>query len=398
MRSAKKNLRIVCLIIGVLIVIGVFFASGEVQETFAESPSFQTTPLPIISVPMSNEDCLECHNLPNMYTTLPSGETLNLSVDASLYRNSAHGRQGYACVQCHTDITGFPHPELDAQDRRDVTLYMTKSCEGCHREEYELYMQGDHAQLLEEGDKDAAVCTDCHGFHDLEKFEGLRTDIAQACRKCHAEIYDEYKRSIHGEALVREYNLDVPTCVDCHRNHANMGPDQPGFHLFSPQICARCHANETLMNRYDINTDVFETYVADFHGTTIVIFEKIAPDQETNKAVCVDCHGVHSILPPEDVSSTVYKQNLLDTCRRCHQEATLNFPDAWLSHYRPDPEHNTIVYLVDLFYQFFIPGTLGLMAVFVVTDFWRRRIRPSIPDEIPDEADTIPEEEGENTE
>lgn len=129
------------------------------------------------------------------------------------------------------------------------------------------------------------------------------------------------------------------------------------------------------MSRYGVNTNVFDTFVADFHGTTVRIFERIAPDQETNKPTCIDCHSVHNIRSPDDVDSTVFKQNLIGTCQRCHPDATPNFPDSWLRHYDPDIENNTIVFLVDQFYRFFIPGTLGAMAIFVVTDFWRNKLR-----------------------
>ena len=39
----------------------------------------------------------------------------------------------------------------------------------------------------------------------------------------------------------------------------------------SPELCASCHADEELMAPYDISTDVFETYVDDFHGTTVIL-------------------------------------------------------------------------------------------------------------------------------
>jgi hypothetical protein len=161
--------------------------------------------------------------------------------------------------------------------------------------------------------------------------------------------------------------------VDCHNNHSNAGPEEhPEFHLLSVQICAQCHADEQLMSRYEVNTDVFDTYVADFHGTTVTIFEKIAPDQQTNKPVCIDCHGVHDIRSPEDAQSSVIKANLIDTCQRCHPEASVDFPDSWLSHYPPDLEHNTIVFVVDVFYLIFIPGTILVFLVFIGTDVWRR--------------------------
>ena len=54
------------------------------------------------------------------------------------------------------------------------------------------------------------------------------------------------------------------------------------------------------MSKYGISTQVVNTYVADFHGTTVTLFEKISPDQITNKPVCFDCHGVHNIKKVDD--------------------------------------------------------------------------------------------------
>jgi hypothetical protein len=126
------------------------------------------------------------------------------------------------------------------------------------------------------------------------------------------------------------------------------------------------------MTKYDISTDVFETYVADFHGTTVTLFEQQSPDQETNKAVCYDCHGVHNILPATDEHSQVIKDNLLTTCRQCHPDANANFPDSWTSHFRPSPEHNPLVYWVNVFYQLLIPTVLGGFLLFIGTDLYRR--------------------------
>ena len=369
-RKALGVLLIPILLVGISLV-----PAGWGRASDQVSPALQTTPLPIDRVPMSDEACLECHSNPNMVLPLPSGEKVSLTVESVLYKTSVHGREGYACVQCHTDITGFPHPEQDFQDTRDLTIYMSRSCRECHPQATDAYDQGAHAANQASGKKEAAVCADCHGSHSIREFSNLRTRIAAACQQCHAEIYNTYKNSVHGKGLLEDFNPDVPTCIDCHDYHRNAGPTNEGFHLFSPQICAKCHDNEDLMAKYDINTRVFDTFVADFHGTTVTIFERVAPDQETNKPVCIDCHGVHNIKPPDDVTSTVFKQNLLATCQRCHPDATPNFPDAWLRHYDPDPTHNTLVYLVNLFYKIFIPGTLSIMAIFVVTDFWHNKIR-----------------------
>ncbi|MCJ7823374.1 MAG: hypothetical protein MUP44_00590 [Anaerolineales bacterium] len=129
------------------------------------------------------------------------------------------------------------------------------------------------------------------------------------------------------------------------------------------------------MDKYGISTDVFETYVSDFHGTTVAIFEAIAPDQETNKPVCIDCHGVHDMKMVDDPESKVIRTNLLTTCQRCHPDAEKNFPESWLSHYQPSPDKAPLVYYVNLFYKLLIPGVLGAMGAFVIADGARRTIR-----------------------
>ena len=125
------------------------------------------------------------------------------------------------------------------------------------------------------------------------------------------------------------------------------------------------------MEKYDISTDVFDTYVADFHGTTVTLFEQEDPNVETNKAVCYDCHGVHAIKDPDDPEAGI-KANLLETCQQCHPDATANFPDSWTSHFRPSLQHNPLVFLVNLFYQIVIPATLGFFGFMVATDVYRR--------------------------
>jgi hypothetical protein len=129
------------------------------------------------------------------------------------------------------------------------------------------------------------------------------------------------------------------------------------------------------MNKYGISTDVMDTYVADFHGTTQVLFNDQSEDATFNKPVCYDCHGVHDIAPADDPEKgLLVQQNLLARCQDCHPDATENFPAAWLSHYIPSPENNQLVYFVDLFYKILIPVVIGGMALLVTMDFSRRSL------------------------
>ena len=334
---------------------------------------------------VGNEYCLSCHGQPDQIKDLPSGERLYLTIDPRLYADSVHGQGGYACVQCHTDIRTFPHPESKAQDRRDVTLSMYTTCKQCHSGNFEKTLDSVHQKALEEGNKNAAVCSDCHNPHAQQRLTHPDTrqllprahvQIPQTCARCHSEIYDQYKKSVHGAARLENINPDVPACIDCHGVHNIPDPTTAAFRLRSPELCAKCHTDPTRMSKYGISTQVLNTYLADFHGTTVTLFEKQTPDQVTNKPVCFDCHGIHDIARPDDPQKGLQvKENLLQTCQKCHPDATPNFPDAWLSHYDPSPDKNPLVYYVNLFYKIFIPSVIGGMALFVASDIGRRLIK-----------------------
>ncbi len=321
---------------------------------------------------VENQVCLSCHSNPNLSIKLPSGETLSLYVDATAFNQSVHGQQGQRCTACHTNITGYPHPPLAATDARDFSLQMYTLCKQCHNAQYQQTLDSIHAQQLAAGNRNAPVCTDCHTAHYVTPPNQPRSKIPQTCRKCHSTIYDQYKNSVHGAALLDQSNPDVPTCIDCHGVHNIGNPTTAAFRLKSPQICARCHTDKAIMSKYGISTDVLNTYVADFHGTTVELFAKQSPDQPADTPVCYDCHGVHDIKKINDPQSSVFRQNLLKTCQQCHPDATANFPAAWMSHYIASPEKYPAVYYVNLFYTILIPLVVGAMAAFVLLDLTRR--------------------------
>lgn len=334
---------------------------------------FRTTPA-FAQGPTDNESCLGCHSNPDLSLTLPSGEPLSLYVDAKTMHDSLHGALNVQCVQCHTDIQGYPHPAANYIDRRDVTLQNYKTCEGCHPDSYRKTLDSMHQTALAEGNRNAAVCTDCHTAHAVADPANPRTRIPQTCAQCHSLISDQYIGSVHGEALFNDNNPDVPTCIDCHGVHNIGDPTTTGFRLKSPEICAKCHTDPALMSKYDLSTNVLNTYAADFHGTTVELFAKQHPEQATNKPVCYDCHGVHDIKSTQDPTSAVSTQeNLLKTCRKCHPDATTaSFTSAWMSHYEASPDKYPLVYYVNLFYWIIIPLTIGALLIFIASDVLRK--------------------------
>jgi predicted CXXCH cytochrome family protein len=281
-------------------------------------------------------------------------------------------------VQCHTDIDEYPHREIPAQTSREYTIIQNEACARCHPGSAEANEAGAHQIYMEAGNLETAVCSDCHSAHDVNQLTPPRSNIPQTCERCHSQIYQEYEESSHGSALIGEGNPDVPDCTTCHGNHEIKGPNSSdGFKLYSPQLCAECHANEALMSKYGISTNVFDTYISDFHGTTVNVFERISPDQETNKPVCIDCHGVHNMKSASDPESQVMKDNLLETCQKCHPNASENFSSSWLGHYEPSLDKYPLLFFVDLFYKIIIPVTVGGMLAFIAIDA-QYRIRKKI--------------------
>jgi predicted CXXCH cytochrome family protein len=334
-------------------------------------------PTPAPPVNSQNQSCLACHSNPSLSTKLPSGDVLSLFVDSAVYDASVHGQQGFACASCHPNIQSHPHPKLEVSTVREYQLQQYRSCAQCHKDVYQSTQDSMHAQLLNAGNLNAAMCTDCHGAHDVALPDQPRTRIAQACAKCHAAIYDEYKGSVHGQALTDANNPDVPTCTDCHGVHTMLDPRTVRFRLNSPQLCARCHADPKMMAKYGISTNVFDTYVSDFHGTTVTLFQRQSPDLPTNKPVCYDCHGVHNMQKISDENSPAFKANILQVCQRCHPNATANFPASWLSHYEPSLQRFPLIYYVNLFYRIMIPLIIGLMVLYVLIEIISRTIRRS---------------------
>lgn len=331
-----------------------------------------------------NEACLVCHQNPQFSVTLGNGDTLELYVNPDEYGHSVHNERGLSCITCHVGFEPAMGHGLTFGSRREVTLRMNEVCGQCHTTQASQEKDSAHAAARAVGKMEAAICTDCHTAHAVRPLKnlasgqflpGVRTWIAETCSKCHSAIYEKYRASVHGTALTDENNPDVPTCIDCHGVHIIEDPRTSTFRLNSPQLCAKCHTDEKKMKEYGLSTQVLETYVADFHGTTVTIFEQVAPDAATDKPVCYDCHGIHDIARVDDPKKGLQvRENLLMRCQACHPDANLNFPDSWMSHYIPSPDKYPIVYYVNLFYKFLIPGVLVPMGILVIMDFTRLMI------------------------
>jgi len=310
--------------------------------------------------------CLSCHGNPDLSMELPSGETLSLYISPDTLSHSVHSPLGIECQACHTEITFYPHPELAAQNQRELSLAFYEACAKCHPDNYDKAQDSVHAQVAAAGNQAAPVCTDCHGAHDVQPPDQPRAEISTTCGKCHSAISEEYLTSIHGEALIQEDNPDVPVCTDCHGVHNIQDPRTSQFRIESPEMCAGCHADAELMAKYGLSADVYSLYDLSWHGVDVSVYKANWPTIWHESAVCTDCHGVHNIRATDDSASTVNPANLLSTCQKCHPGVGPNWTGAWTGHNQISLERTPFVYYTDAFYATFAPLVLWGSVIYVV--------------------------------
>lgn len=180
-----------------------------------------------------NSYCAVCHTQEFRTVNLADGFILNLYVPPSAIANSVHGTSNekglLGCVDCHgTDA--FPHDNLPA-DRREYTIQANQTCVGCHNEQATELQNGLHERAILDGNTSAAVCTDCHGAHDVQTVARQPQLVAGVCGDCHETTYTEWRQSPHIE--VGELG-----CSSCHSPHAQTLRIASGE---SNDLCVNCH-------------------------------------------------------------------------------------------------------------------------------------------------------------
>ena len=331
-----------------------------------------------------DKDCLACHSDATL-TTEANGKQVSLYVDGSKLKHSIHGDL-FACVDCHKDVKGLVHEttpkkvtcaecHADAQQAYALSLHSkaklgaapAANCQDCHGGAHEIlaasdakspvnhdnipttcgrchgqkflmesngvsgqpfisYQQSVHGLAIEKGSKKAAVCTDCHGAHEIlpandAKSPIYKFNVPATCGKCHGTVQQTFDESIHGQAIARGNGL-APVCTDCHGIHSIKAHIDPNSSVSEQNIarttCARCHEGVRLSQEFGVAGNRVTSYLDSYHGLA----------SEGGSAVvanCASCHGVHNILPSSDPRSTINKANLDATCGQCHKGVTQKF-------------------------------------------------------------------------
>lgn len=213
------------------------------------------------------------------------------------------GNIPHTCAACHGDAEKMERFGL----RKSATVIS-----------YEQSMHGLALGASSTGQQHTAVCTDCHGSHGMLEATDVKSslywqNIPTTCGKCHKEISDHFNASVHGQAAVKG-DRDAPVCTDCHGEH-NIAAVKTESSSVSPNhiadTCGQCHGAERIATRYEFSSSVVDTYEQSFHG----LASKLGGVAAAN---CASCHGVHDILPSSDPRSAVHPANLPKTCGECH--------------------------------------------------------------------------------
>lgn len=306
------------------------------------------------------------------------------------YRASEHGRasddgvkEAASCIDCH----GKAHAILSSGRTNSPTHYLQipALCESCHakptvmalystRKEYLAmdYSNSVHGLILQKSGKHAAVCTDCHGVHAIQRGNDARSsmfwqNIPETCAKCHREEVEVFRSSVHGKA-VAEGMRDAPVCTDCHGEHNISGTEYAGSSVTPahiPETCGQCHGSARIASRYNINAGVLDTYLQSYHG----LASKIGGVEAAN---CASCHGYHDILPSTDPQSSIHPSNLPRTCGTCHQGIGTRLAAGELRiHQAPGsaPGKARVVNLVANIYVGLIVFVIGGMVIFTTLDY-----------------------------
>ena len=253
---------------------------------------------------------------------------------AKLAGQDVHSRKGLSCHSCHG---GDPTVGIESGGPEDsmnrakgyigipARNKIATLCASCHSslefmrrfnpqarvDQYTEYLTSVHGKKYVAGDPNVATCIDCHGAHGIREVANpnstvYATNVAATCARCHADAarmkgysiptnqLEQYSRSAHGEALMKNRDLAAPTCNDCHGTH---GAVPPGVDSVA-NVCGQCHA---------IQWDLFNRSP---HKKAFA---------EGNMPACATCHEHHDVRRTSDTMLGVEEQA---NCVTCHDKGS----------------------------------------------------------------------------
>jgi len=245
--------------------------------------------------------------------------------EASQFSRSVHAQSGFECQNCHggakayllepaqlsvyTPPTSAPgttpatRPAFDHGETfrgKPTRAQVPERCAECHSnvemmnpyglrtDQLDRYKTSVHGKTLyTKGDDHVAVCIDCHRTHDILDAKNPASSVypehvPDTCGRCHSDgarmstyglssdVVTDYKQSLHGQGLLKQGDLAMPTCATCHGNHA---AQPPGYRNIG-HVCGQCHQR------------------------TATLFKESIHAKFPNFAPCVGCHAGDPVHRP----------------------------------------------------------------------------------------------------
>jgi cytochrome b subunit of formate dehydrogenase len=282
--------------------------------------------LPAAAQQPTNEGCLACH-ADQRKLAAAGGDELQ-PVDAAGFGKGVHAK--LRCTECHTGIVD------DKAPHDKPAGYAKPDCKGCHealwekarqdqdgtgypglahvRNQIDGYARSVHSQPNADDktkpNADCSACHDAHTFALTPRERGpartaLRLAMPQTCGGCHDVQLEEYMTSVHGE-VIASGKPRAAICSDCHDPHGIDRTSAEAAKLHTTWACMSCHVEKG------------KSYTDTYHG-------KITLLGYAHTAQCFNCHDNHAIKSPDDEESKVHPENRLQTCQKCHKNATAGF-------------------------------------------------------------------------
>ncbi len=284
-----------------------------------------------------------------------------------LFISIASAQQDISCYHCHTQVV--------SEFRNNIHYQMGFTCANCH---------GGSVQTNASVISYNVMSGDFIG-------RPTRANITGVCSKCHIKEANDYKQSIHWEQIEKGH-LEAATCTDCHGIHeirAVSDPNSSSNHQNSPATCAKCHSNKEMMSAwyYGIKTDRLDTYKESFHWKALRNGYNVV-------ATCADCHNNHITKSHSDPTSSVYPDNLPNTCgkQNCHpgvkfdakvaaglvhDKESLHTGELVFNKTNMDPQMATyylgpfdLAYWIAVFFKILTTGVIGVFAGMVLLDLF----------------------------
>ena len=265
-------------------------AAVEEEETCGTCHGTKGTEAPYVDMAAfagsihARNRCVSCHSdaaeIPHPAKPGPVACSRCHRVESQIYLESDHGRavargqtEAAACKDCH----GHTHALLNSRrptspvNRRNIPA----TCSRCHENaslmgKFKLselhpaqsYQQTVHGAAFRRGDGTAAVCTDCHGSHDLHGAANSASRIfwrntPATCGRCHANVLAVYRMSIHGQAAMQGIK-EAPVCTSCHGEHTIRPVSDKASQVWVGAVtktCSGCHASERIVKKFGLPAD-----------------------------------------------------------------------------------------------------------------------------------------------